>query len=325
MSFSVRRSLTVIALFALALPLAACATTDEGTASATNDQCTPTASGAASEAITASGDFGTAPSLEYDTPLPSADATQVSVLIAGDGETTQDGQSIVIEYTIQNGTTGEDLDATAYTGEETALTLPLDEASLLPGFFAGLQCQPIGSRLAIVIPPADAWGSTGNADLGVGASDSLLLVADLLAIDALPVPADWTENVPTVEWDGDMPTVTIPDAAASEELELTVLKEGDGEVVPDGATVTVDYMGVNWATGEVFDESYSAEPAQFQVGGVVEGFAAAIVGQKVGSQVLVTIPPSLAYGEESETNSSELAGQTLVFLIDIISIDTATE
>jgi peptidylprolyl isomerase len=94
-----------------------------------------------------------------------------------------------------------------------------------------------------------------------------------------------------------------------------VLTEGDGAVVGDGDSVTVDYLGMSWDTGEVFDESFSKSPATFATTGVVPGFGAALVGQKVGSTVLVTIPPIYAYG--TDPNAAQLGGQTLVFLIDI--------
>ena len=48
---------------------------------------------------------------------------------------------------------------------------------------------------------------------------------------------------------------------------------------------------------------------------VVEGFGAALVGQKVGTRLVVTIPPKYAYGEKGA--GSELSGQTLVFVIEI--------
>ena len=54
--------------------------------------------------------------------------------------------------------------------------------------------------------------------------------------------------------------------------------------------------------------------------GVVPGFAEALEGQTVGSQVLVVIPPELAYGEEGA--GSIPANATLVFVIDILGIDT---
>ena len=94
-----------------------------------------------------------------------------------------------------------------------------------------------------------------------------------------------------------------------------MLKEGDGDVVARGDSVTVDYQGTSWDTKTIFDESFTKEPATFSTSGVIKGFEAAIVGQKVGSTVIVVIPPELAYGTDPAAH--ELGGQTLVFVIDI--------
>jgi peptidylprolyl isomerase len=53
---------------------------------------------------------------------------------------------------------------------------------------------------------------------------------------------------------------------------------------------------------------------------VVPGFAQALKGQTVGSQILVVIPPSLGYGDKA--TSSIPAGSTLVFVIDVLGVDT---
>ncbi len=84
--------------------------------------------------------------------------------------------------------------------------------------------------------------------------------------------------------------------------------------------MTVDYQGTSWEDETLFDQSYGKQPAQFQVDGVVKGFAAGIVGQKVGSTVLVVMPPTLGYGTDTSSTSG-LGGKTLVFLIHIISVD----
>jgi len=88
--------------------------------------------------------------------------------------------------------------------------------------------------------------------------------------------------------------------------------------VPEGATVTLQYHGVSWDTGEVFDESWPS-PTALSLAQVVPGFAQAIAGQTVGSQVIAVLPPDLAYGQEGESTSA-LAGQTLVFVIDILGV-----
>src|SRR5690606_8941304 len=118
---------------------------------------------------------------------------------------------------------------------------------------------------------------------------------------------------------GAVPVVTLPDAAAPSDFQLEVLEVGDGEIVPAGATVTVDYHGVSWDTGEVFDSSYQrGAPSTFSTDGVVAGFRDAIVGQPVGTTLIATMPPDTAYGPDASAH--RLGGQTLVFVVHIVSV-----
>lgn len=100
-------------------------------------------------------------------------------------------------------------------------------------------------------------------------------------------------------------------------LALKVIKEGDGAVVADGDSVTVDYQGTNATSGDVFDQSYGKTPATFATSGVVPGFGAALVGQKVGSQILVSIPPEFGYGETGSEGAGIKGTDTIVFVIEI--------
>jgi len=56
-------------------------------------------------------------------------------------------------------------------------------------------------------------------------------------------------------------------------------------------------------------------------GGLIPGLAAAIVGQKVGTKLIVSIPPEYAYGTE-QSDRNPLGGQTLVFLVEIGGTET---
>jgi peptidylprolyl isomerase len=116
------------------------------------------------------------------------------------------------------------------------------------------------------------------------------------------------------------PTVTIPDAAPPVELQIALLKKGDGAVVAAGDDVVVHYVGVNWNTKVIFDESWArGTPATFNTNGVIAGFTAALVGQAVGSQVIVIIPPDQGYGAAG--SPPDIGGtDTLVFVIDILGL-----
>ena len=77
--------------------------------------------------------------------------------------------------------------------------------------------------------------------------------------------------------------------------------------------------GDNHKAGEVFDSSYeTGQPATFGLGQVITGWTKGLAGQKVGSTVLLTIPASMAYGDDGSTGGPT---GTLVFVVDIKSAE----
>lgn len=318
-----RTPIAVLSAAGLVLALSACGSTS--TDDAASAACVPAASGSASNSVTVTGDFGTAPTVEVADAL-SAETTERTVVISGDdsGQQAVSGSTANIQYTVLNGTTGEVLDQSDYTGD--AAPFPVDASTFIVGVVSTLECSYAGDRVVGVIPPVDAFGDTGSDALGLGADDALVFVADIISVDppAEPlVPEAWTENVPEVDLTGDVPVVTLPDTDPPTDLLLAVLEEGDGDVIASGDTVELDYQGTSWDTGEIFDQSYgTGSTASFATTSVIDGFAAALVGQKVGTTLIVSIPPEDAYGTDS--SSSELGGQTLVFLIHIIGVTPAS-
>ena len=120
------------------------------------------------------------------------------------------------------------------------------------------------------------------------------------------------------------PTLLIPRSAAPTTTSAEVLTPGTGAVVKKGDVLVANYLGQTWAEKDckvnVFDNSYdrgSAAGFPIGVGAVVKGWDSTLVGQKIGSRVLLTITPADGYGEKTAQSTSELAGQTLVFVVDI--------
>jgi peptidylprolyl isomerase len=102
------------------------------------------------------------------------------------------------------------------------------------------------------------------------------------------------------------------------------LKVGSGAVVPKGATVTVNYIGVACSSGHIFDSSWARnQTATFPLSGVIKGWTDGIPGMKVGGQRLLVIPPDQAYGA---TGSPPLIApdETLYFVVDLVSIGSTT-
>ncbi|MBN9612290.1 MAG: FKBP-type peptidyl-prolyl cis-trans isomerase, partial [Actinobacteria bacterium] len=124
------------------------------------------------------------------------------------------------------------------------------------------------------------------------------------------------------------PTVTMPKSKAPAKLDIATLIQGEGDTVKDGDQVTVHYVGAIWRNGEVFNSSWDGgQPATFTVAypnGVIEGSYKALVGAKVGSQVIAIVPPSAGYGKNTAENLKGSAkdvknDDTLVFVVDILA------
>jgi peptidylprolyl isomerase len=80
-------------------------------------------------------------------------------------------------------------------------------------------------------------------------------------------------------------------------------------------TVTADYLGEVYGAKKPFDESYSKKPVPFALTSVVQGWTYGLNGLKVGSRVLLQIPPALGYGDQAQSGIPP--GSTLYFVIDI--------
>lgn len=296
------------------------------------DVCATT-TGAAVESVTVTSDYLTQPTVEFEPGL-TAQNTQRLVLGSGDETTVEENSLISVAYSIFAGSTGEQIETQGY-GELGPVPLTASTDRLMPGLLKTLGCVNTGTRVVSTIAPSDAFGETGfgnDPDEGetptvvIAPNETLVVVMDVVRI----LDRAWGDDEPATEGMPDVtliaegqPVVTIPDTAPPAELQLAVLKRGDGPKVDPRSTVLVQYVGVSWDTGEVFDSSWSrGQPSEFSIDPnseqtVIPGFAQAIAEQTLGSQVIVVIPPELGYGTDPD-HISGLGGQTLVFVVDIL-------
>jgi FKBP-type peptidyl-prolyl cis-trans isomerase len=95
------------------------------------------------------------------------------------------------------------------------------------------------------------------------------------------------------------PAVPVQVGPAPTHLVIRDLKVGTGAVVPQGATVTVQYIGVACSTGKIFDSSYSrGQTATFPLSQVIPGWTQGLPGMRVGGYRLLGIPSEMAYGAQ---------------------------
>lgn len=306
---------TVLTLSALGL--VGCASPAPGDAASCerND-----ADSSALDLIDVSGAVGS-PAVSVDAPV-HVDATSFQDVTVGEGTAvTTRAQDVEFTVAIANGTTGETLVASG-----TEVTPVTTWAEHYEGIAQMLECATEGSRIVGAIPTSDL-SENAVAGLGLAEDESAVLVLDLdrvylPAADGAPVYND-RAGMPSVVLDPDgRPGIIVPAVDAPDELVVEVLKQGDGEEVSADDEIRIHYTGVTWADGEVFDSTWqNGASAAVTLDGVVPGFADALEGQAVGSQLLVVIPPDLGYGDEA--TGSIPADSTLVFVIDILGVDEA--
>jgi FKBP-type peptidyl-prolyl cis-trans isomerase len=275
--------------------------------------------------IAVSGAFGTKPTVTIPKIDPPA-SLQVQHLISGHGTLVAKGDLAVT-------------DLTAYTWEGTATKKiselstgqpqPLTVGSTISGLDKSLEGSRVGSRLLITIPPKDGFGSKGDSSLGVSGKDTLLFVVDVLGSYPKTASAHGTHEVvngaglPTVGTSspGTAPPVHIPQTGPPATLQVQTLIQGTGPVVKKGRLLIAQYEGVIWRTGKVFSSSWkSGAPSGFEIGTgqVIKGWDDGLVGKRVGSRVLLVVPPADGYGKDGSSQAGIKGTDTLVFVVDIL-------
>jgi len=97
------------------------------------------------------------------------------------------------------------------------------------------------------------------------------------------------------------------------------LVSGSGPAANPNSTVTVQYVGVSWSDGAIFDSSWKrGTPAEFSLSQVIPGWSQGLTGAQVGTRREIIIPPSLGYGATGQ--GSIKPNETLVFVVDILGV-----
>ncbi|GAA1901396.1 FKBP-type peptidyl-prolyl cis-trans isomerase [Lapillicoccus jejuensis] len=265
---------------------------------------------------------GKAPTVALTTKPLRVSQTAVKVLKPGTGAKSDAKSKVTITEALYLGSSGKELDSTY---GKPAQSFTLADNNTIPGLRIALDGVQAGSRILAGISAADAFGATGNSQAGIAANETLLLVADVVAVGTPLTEAKGTAvapvaGLPTVTFaSGKGPTITVPKTAAPTTLVSQLLVEGTGATVKAGQNLTVQYTGATWADGKVFDSSWTkGSPFSFPVGQgqVIKGWDTGLVGKKVGSRVLLVVPPAQGYGAQAQ--GSIPANSTLVFVVDVL-------
>ena len=277
------------------------------------------------DAVTISGDVGSAPEVTWKGSM-EAGKVETETITEGDGEELKGQDDVLAHLWIGNGYSKETALSTYEEKKAELLTVNND----LPEFLAGIRDAKVGSRIAVTASAKEAFGETGNSQLGIANEDTVLVLIDLVSkVQDKPEG----EESPDPAWmpkpkfrDGVIKGFDFTDAPdPTDDLRRVQLIKGTGPRVKKGQTIAVRYLGQAFDGDKPFDENFGDDgtgaPTTFSIGtgAVIKGWDQGLEGVPVGSRVVLEVPPELGYGAEGSPDSGIPANATLVFMIDILA------
>lgn len=266
-------------------------------------------------------DATAAPSVSFATPF-SVGKTETHLISEGDGDSVKDGDTLLIQATIFDGKEAKEL-GTTYESKPLMILVGEKLKENAPELYSMLTEHKVGSSFSystnVVSSESGASPSTAPADSPTNVEvytvvQKLLPEATGKALDK----KDWNKALESFDIaDSGAGVIKLKDdrGDAPKELVTQDLIEGSGRTVESTDQVYVKYEGVRWEDGKSFDGNYNGDPLDISLGGVIKGWKEGLSGHKVGSRVLLIIPPELAYGENPASGAPSGA---LVFVVDIL-------
>jgi FKBP-type peptidyl-prolyl cis-trans isomerase len=319
-----RRSLALIVTSLLAcVVLAACGSSKPAPASTAAASASSNAN--ANAAVKVTGAFGGTPTVTIP-KLKADNALTVKTIIQGTGPVLTKTDALAANFVLYFWAgTSSSLKANTFTTNPTVIG-----GTMLPGLETALIGKKVGSRILAVIPPSQGYGTSGNSELGITGTTTLVFVIDVIKEYSDTAGASGAQvsngggGLPTVSAKpGSAPVVTVPASKPPTTLQVKTLIKGTGPKLAKGQYVIAQYTGYIWRTKKVFGSSWStgtpfgfvmdASPEQ-----VIPGWDTGLVGQTVGSRVLLVIPPKEGYGSSGASQAGITGTDTLVFVVDIL-------
>jgi peptidylprolyl isomerase len=182
----------------------------------------------------------------------------------------------------------------------------------------GLALATLGTAALL----AGCGSSGGSSTITVGnentADNALIKSTEGSNTKSSETPTTTTAKTPTSGPLSKEPKVTPPSGPAPTKLVIKDLITGTGAEAKAGAKVTVNYVGVLYKGGSIFDASWlRKEPSTFGLTEVIAGWTKGIPGMKVGGRRELIIPSELAYGVKGSPPKIP-PNAPLIFVIDLL-------
>ena len=247
--------------------------------------------------VTVSGRVGATPTIDIKAPL-EIDGFKARVIEEGSGREITEGSPVLVAITAFDASSGRMLSESGRPQMSLGIVgsdeINSDLAMLVTG-------KREGSRILAFRTIAMGDGSPNATEIDV---------VDILPSIATGTPVDATVGPMSVEMSPEGPLIshipTLPGGVTTQ-----ALIKGDGVQVHEGDRVVAQFTVIGWTDGVVRVSTWeTGVPAVVNLNTAMKGLANALVDQKVGSRLAITIPPDLAAGDD-----------TLCVVIDILGTE----
>lgn len=247
--------------------------------------------------VTVSGRVGATPTIEIKAPL-EIDGFKARVLEEGSGREITEGSPVLVSVTAFDGTSGRMLSESG-------------RPQMSLGIVGSGQIDDDLSRLVTGKREGTRVLAFRSITMGDGSPNTIEVdVVDILPSIATGTSVDASVGPMSVEMSPDGPIISHIDTLPGGVTTQTLIK-GDGVQVHEGDRVVAQFTVLGWTDGTVRVSTWeTGMPEVINLGTAMKGLATALVDQKVGSRLAITIPPDLAAGDD-----------TLCVVIDILGTE----
>jgi len=266
------------------------------------------------------------PIADFPTPLITA-GTELAIVQEGDGVPAQEGASVDFQVAAYLGSSGQFLTASSFVPDETIRRIVSPESQ--DYFERSLVCAKAGDRLVITDTVEQVFGPIPEDEL-IQNDSTVVVIVDVVQSYLQEATGYWNfykEGAPLVVTHPDgFHGVVMPSTAPPSDLLVHTVKQGEGAPLAEGDTAVATFTAVVWETGQVFASSFGQgtpinvnlrSPDLEENSSVLPGLYNGLLGQTVGSQVVIVVPPGEGY-TEGQLPDGVPDGATLVYVFDIV-------
>ncbi|WP_295026668.1 hypothetical protein [uncultured Mobiluncus sp.] len=231
------------------------------------------------------GAIGAQPVLTLSEPIP-LEKSSTELLIKGRGQQIKDDSIVALRVTVFSGMTGK-LQSTS--GDESVLVGPLSAKVFGTELYNAVRGATEGSRYLLKQPVEQQ----GTSTMEIGVID---IIPTSLNSPMTALPPD--AGLSVSEDQGQVRLAILSDFSG--DFRFYPLITGSGATVAPGQTVLVKYQEFSYSNPPALLKDHWSEPVKLKLDDKVQqGVARGIVDRKIGSRMLLEVPPAEGSGNQA--------------------------